>query len=133
MGSRTVTAMANVTANTATPATGRRIAITPRLHGSAWRHASHPYRPLTPLPETTDKMSSDRKKRATTEEASRSHASNCRRRPGLDENPADQWCVYSDGVGELLVVCAECAEREVVADDERADQTNDVLRELRGT
>jgi hypothetical protein len=32
------------------------------------------------------------------------------KRPG--ENPDDEWRAYSDGVGELIVFCPECAERE---------------------
>jgi hypothetical protein len=49
---------------------------------------------------------------------------NCRRRPRADENADDEWRVYSDGVGELLVFCPECAEREFTPDvtghDEKA-------------
>jgi hypothetical protein len=29
-----------------------------------------------------------------------------------DENADDEWRVESDGVGELLVFCPQCAERE---------------------
>lgn len=36
--------------------------------------------------------------------------SECRRRPR--ENAADEWRVYSDGVGGLHVFCPECAARE---------------------
>jgi hypothetical protein len=34
------------------------------------------------------------------------------REPREDENAADEWRAYSDGVGELPVFCPECAERE---------------------
>jgi hypothetical protein len=34
------------------------------------------------------------------------------REPREDENAADEWRAYSDGVGELHVFCPECAERE---------------------
>jgi hypothetical protein len=36
----------------------------------------------------------------------------CRRESRDDENAADEWRAYSDGVGELHVFCPECAERE---------------------
>jgi hypothetical protein len=36
----------------------------------------------------------------------------CGRLPRPDENAADEWRDYSDGVGELLVFCPECAARE---------------------
>jgi hypothetical protein len=29
-----------------------------------------------------------------------------------DENAADEWRAYSDGVGELVVFCPDCADRE---------------------
>lgn len=38
--------------------------------------------------------------------------SNCVRRPAAEENPEDTWRAYSDGVGELVVVCPACARRE---------------------
>lgn len=37
---------------------------------------------------------------------------NCGREPRDDENPDDEWRVCSDGVGELVTFCSECAERE---------------------
>jgi hypothetical protein len=36
----------------------------------------------------------------------------CGREPGWSENPIDEWRCYSDGVGELLLVCPQCAARE---------------------
>jgi hypothetical protein len=36
----------------------------------------------------------------------------CGREPRDDENAADEWCCYSDGAGELVTFCPECAERE---------------------
>jgi hypothetical protein len=36
----------------------------------------------------------------------------CGRQPRGDENAADEWRCYSDGVGELIVFCPECVERE---------------------
>jgi hypothetical protein len=36
----------------------------------------------------------------------------CGRKPRDHENAADEWRPYSDGVGELIVFCPECAERE---------------------
>jgi hypothetical protein len=36
----------------------------------------------------------------------------CGREPREGENPHDEWRVYSDGVGELLVFCPECAAQE---------------------
>ena len=42
--------------------------------------------------------------------------SECRRTPREDENPDDEWRVYSDGIGELPVFCPECAEREFAPD-----------------
>jgi hypothetical protein len=36
----------------------------------------------------------------------------CRRRPKPEENADDDWRAYSDGAGELLIFCPECAERE---------------------
>lgn len=36
----------------------------------------------------------------------------CRRRPRDDENADDDWRAYSDGVGELIVFCRECADRD---------------------
>ena len=36
----------------------------------------------------------------------------CGRAPRDDENAADEWRAYSDGVGELHVFCPACAERE---------------------
>jgi hypothetical protein len=35
----------------------------------------------------------------------------CGRKPRQDENAADEWRAYSDGAGELIVFCPECAER----------------------
>jgi hypothetical protein len=35
-----------------------------------------------------------------------------RRKPRPDENAEDEWRAYSDGVGELVVFCPECAECE---------------------
>jgi hypothetical protein len=35
------------------------------------------------------------------------------RQPRGSENAHDEWRAYSDGVGELIVFCPECAEREV--------------------
>ncbi len=37
---------------------------------------------------------------------------NCGREPREDEKPGDEWRVYSDGVGELVIFCPECWERE---------------------
>jgi hypothetical protein len=37
---------------------------------------------------------------------------NCGREARPDENPDDDWRVESDGVGELLVLCPECWQRE---------------------
>ena len=37
---------------------------------------------------------------------------NCGRLSAPEENPDDQWRVYSDGVGELHIFCPECAARE---------------------
>jgi hypothetical protein len=42
--------------------------------------------------------------------------SECHRRPRPDENPADEWRAYSDGVGELHTFCPECAERALSLD-----------------
>jgi hypothetical protein len=36
----------------------------------------------------------------------------CGREPRADENADDEWRAYSDGVGELIVFCPECARRE---------------------
>jgi hypothetical protein len=36
--------------------------------------------------------------------------------PREDENAADEWRAYSDGVGELHVFCPECAAREFGVD-----------------
>ena len=36
----------------------------------------------------------------------------CGRKPRPDENAEDEWRAYSDGVGELVVFCPECAECE---------------------
>jgi hypothetical protein len=36
----------------------------------------------------------------------------CGCEPREDENAEDEWRVYSDGAGELLTFCPECAERE---------------------
>jgi hypothetical protein len=45
----------------------------------------------------------------------------CARQPRPDENAADDWRAYSYGVGELVVFCPECAEREFGADlDEKS-------------
>jgi hypothetical protein len=41
----------------------------------------------------------------------------CSRTPAEDENPADDWRVFSDGT-DLHVFCPECAEREFGAGDE---------------
>jgi hypothetical protein len=35
----------------------------------------------------------------------------CRRKPRIEENPADEWRAYSDGT-ELHLFCPDCAERE---------------------
>jgi hypothetical protein len=40
----------------------------------------------------------------------------CHRRPRPDENPDDEWRVYSDGIGELHTFCPECARREFAPD-----------------
>jgi hypothetical protein len=37
---------------------------------------------------------------------------NCDREPREDENAAYEWRVYPDGLGELLIFCPECAQRE---------------------
>lgn len=37
---------------------------------------------------------------------------NCARAPRPDDNAANDWRVESDGVGELLVFCPECWQRE---------------------
>jgi len=37
---------------------------------------------------------------------------NCGREPRKDENADDDWRAYSDGMGELVTFCPECAERE---------------------
>ena len=45
--------------------------------------------------------------------ASRRHRCvECGRQPREDENPDDEWRVYSDGTGGLFTFCPECAERE---------------------
>lgn len=36
----------------------------------------------------------------------------CDREPRADETADDEWRCYSDDLGELLVFCPECAERE---------------------
>jgi hypothetical protein len=36
----------------------------------------------------------------------------CDRKPRPEENADDDWRAYSDGVGELIVFCPECAKRE---------------------
>jgi hypothetical protein len=36
----------------------------------------------------------------------------CGRKPRRDENADNEWRAYSDGAGELIVFCPECAERE---------------------
>ncbi len=36
----------------------------------------------------------------------------CGRESTALENTEDSWRAYSDGVGELIVFCPECAERE---------------------
>ena len=36
----------------------------------------------------------------------------CQRAPRPDENADDRWRVYSDGLGELMTFCPECAQRE---------------------
>jgi hypothetical protein len=36
----------------------------------------------------------------------------CGRKPREDENADDEWRADSDGLGELLVFCRECWERE---------------------
>jgi hypothetical protein len=36
----------------------------------------------------------------------------CGRTPRDDENAADEWRAYSDGVGGLPVFCPDCASRE---------------------
>jgi hypothetical protein len=36
----------------------------------------------------------------------------CGRKPGPDENAADEWRAYLDVDDELPVFCPECAERE---------------------
>jgi hypothetical protein len=41
----------------------------------------------------------------------------CDREPREDENAEDDRCVYSDGSGELLTFCPECAEREFRRDN----------------
>jgi hypothetical protein len=51
----------------------------------------------------------------------------CSRRPRRDENADDEWRVYSDGVGELLVFCPECAEREFSPRAPEADQRGKVI------
>ena len=33
-------------------------------------------------------------------------------KPREDEDPENEWRVYSDGVGKLVTFCPECAERE---------------------
>ena len=45
-------------------------------------------------------------------EAPMSACAECGRRPRPDENADDEWRAYSDGAGELIVFCPECAERE---------------------
>lgn len=37
---------------------------------------------------------------------------NCGRKPRPDEDPDDDWCVESDGVGGLHVFCPKCWQRE---------------------
>jgi hypothetical protein len=36
----------------------------------------------------------------------------CARAPRAGENATDDWRAYSDGAGELITFCPECAERE---------------------
>jgi hypothetical protein len=36
----------------------------------------------------------------------------CGRKPRDDERADDEWRCYSDGAGELITFCPECAERE---------------------
>jgi hypothetical protein len=50
------------------------------------------------------------------DEAERLRCTECGRIPHEDENPDDEWRVYSDGVGELHSFCPECAEREFAPD-----------------
>ena len=45
--------------------------------------------------------------------------SECRRTPRLDENAADEWRTYSDGIGELLLFCPEYARRESAPSEPR--------------
>jgi hypothetical protein len=37
----------------------------------------------------------------------------CHRAPRADESPADEWRAHADGLGEVRVVCPECAAREL--------------------
>jgi hypothetical protein len=46
------------------------------------------------------------------EAAERLVCAECGQVPDADENAADEWRAYSDGVGELHVFCPDCAERE---------------------
>jgi len=46
------------------------------------------------------------------DEAPQLRCSECKREPHEDENPVDEWRVYSDGTGGLVTFCPECAERE---------------------
>ena len=43
--------------------------------------------------------------------------SECRRAPRRDESLADEWRAYSDDLGELHVLCPECAVREFGPED----------------
>jgi hypothetical protein len=36
----------------------------------------------------------------------------CEREPRDDENAADDWRTYYEGVGDGVTLCPECAERE---------------------
>jgi hypothetical protein len=46
-----------------------------------------------------------------TEAAERLVCAECGRVPDADENAADEWRAYSDGVGELVVFSPDCADR----------------------
>jgi hypothetical protein len=52
----------------------------------------------------------------------------CGRKPRRNENAEDDWRCYSDGAGELIVFCPECAEREFGrGNPRRTSEGNDFL------
>jgi hypothetical protein len=92
--------------------------LTPPLDGPPLRRSGSPSEAtLTPrAPEApplgTTAGSSEHGAGEHTRAASEESRPECGLKPRDDENPLDEWRAYSDGTGDLVVFCPECAERE---------------------